>query len=668
MNQQDNESVRNPATRAQSSGAKMSKNNKHTNVLTMAGVAVTALAVSGVVIACGGDNTTLTVTVTPDASIVHVQADSGSTLVTCGTTGLTCGTGQECYMGACVTACGTGTSACGAACANTAVDPANCGTCGTACAAGQVCSAGKCAATCSPGYTTCGGDAGAATCATVQNDSANCGGCGVVCATGEACVAGECTVSCATGTTACTASSTYRNGGQPYEAGADADVDAAPVTECVDTSNDNQNCGGCGTVCASGTACVAGACITSCGALTACTAGPKQIVGDGGVPFDAGSIVDAGDAGDAGDASDTGATTVCTDPQSDNLNCGGCNLECAPNTNCVAGTCIAPTRLPIGCTTFVSTYNHSIAVDTSGDVLVAASCGGVATVFVSTNSATSFATGVAVPITGTPTVEAIALNASISGHAYLEVETSTGVYFSTSTNDGTTWSTPVSLGTAPTGWTQIAAYGTNVYVGSEQTIWQNGAYGVGTFTKLMNPSLTSASYGGVGVGADGTLWTGEEDVSLSVESSANQGSTWGTTTTTSGQCYYSNWAFGPHTIAVASGQGVTSDTLATITYGAPPTQTGTAGGMVISTGSESRAIAVDGADQQYVVGASGTQIFVQTALPNTSASVAKTAGFVGSTASNAGIAVGHTGKKAYAVWTVSGLTGGTFAAVQPFQF
>ncbi len=70
---------------------------------------------------------------------------------------------------------------------------------------------------------------------------------------------------------------------------------------CVDTTSDNNNCGGCNKVCPSGSSCTNGQCVCS-GGLSLCSG-------------------------------------TCVDTMSDNSNCGSCNHVCASNTTCTSGTC-----------------------------------------------------------------------------------------------------------------------------------------------------------------------------------------------------------------------------------------------------------------------------------------------------------------------------------------
>jgi len=113
-------------------------------------------------------------------------------------------------------------------------------------------------------------------------DVHNCGGCNVVCSVANG------TPTCSSGTCAV---------GACHSGFGDCDHNAA--NGCETSLTNNNNCGACGTVCASGTSCQSGQCVPSCGTVD-CGFGP-------------------------------------VDTCSDNFNCGGCGAFC-PAT-CIGGTC-----------------------------------------------------------------------------------------------------------------------------------------------------------------------------------------------------------------------------------------------------------------------------------------------------------------------------------------
>jgi hypothetical protein len=126
-----------------------------------------------------------------------------------------------------------------------ATDVDNCGACGRACSstnvATQVCAGGLCTPMCNPGYSDCtepmapSDDDGCET--NTDGDVDNCGGCGRACSGDnvdtKTCQGGVCTSSCSSG---------YANCSQPT---APSDDDGCETN----TTNDPQNCNGCGHRC-----------------------------------------------------------------------------------------------------------------------------------------------------------------------------------------------------------------------------------------------------------------------------------------------------------------------------------------------------------------------------------------------------------------------------------
>jgi hypothetical protein len=176
------------------------------------------------------------------------EADLRSDLANCGSCGNVCsqanGTStcvNDPYSGSyCqVNSCNSGYSNCGSSCSNLQVDQNNCGACGSVCSvtAGPgtaVCAGGNCSRTCSGGLALCGTG-----CFNLNSDINNCGSCGNVCPHVP--------------NSAATCRSVF--GGTPVC----TDICFAGFTRCSNTcstlTNDVNNCGACGNVCAGGLQC-----------------------------------------------------------------------------------------------------------------------------------------------------------------------------------------------------------------------------------------------------------------------------------------------------------------------------------------------------------------------------------------------------------------------------
>jgi hypothetical protein len=142
-----------------------------------------------------------------------------------------------------------------------------------------------------------------------------------------ACSNGHCGVTCNNGYTACNSAT-------------------APYVACVNTTNDPQNCGTCGKVCATSQACQGGTC-------QSCAAG--QILCNG----------------------------KCVNPQTDGNNCGGCGNACysyvlygAP-TGCSNGQCGVTCNIGYTACTSTSSPSRLTCVNTVSDPQNCGACGNV---------------------------------------------------------------------------------------------------------------------------------------------------------------------------------------------------------------------------------------------------------------------------------------------------
>ncbi len=119
-------------------------------------------------------------------------------------------------------------------CVDTTSDENNCQDCNRPCPAGFVCEGSQCLVDCH-GLTRCDGQ-----CVDTSSNDQYCGNCSTNCKTSsEVCAGGNCEASCSFPFIAC---------------------GTGASSTCVNPTNDNQNCNGCGKPCASGYACVNSAC------------------------------------------------------------------------------------------------------------------------------------------------------------------------------------------------------------------------------------------------------------------------------------------------------------------------------------------------------------------------------------------------------------------------
>ena len=154
--------------------------------------------------------------------------------------------------------------------------------------------------------------------------------------------------------------------------------DAANICDgkCVDTQNDPQNCGTCGTVCDASESCTGGACEKlGCGrGISQCTNKCVDLQND---PANCGKCGKACQAievcskGKCGSSCGNGVSqcgNVCVDMQNDATNCGGCGIACKEGEVCTKGAC----TLTCGTGT---TKCGSACVDVNNDPSNCSQCG-----------------------------------------------------------------------------------------------------------------------------------------------------------------------------------------------------------------------------------------------------------------------------------------------------
>ncbi len=138
---------------------------------------------------------------------------------------------------------------------------------------------------------------------------------------------------------------------------------------CVDTTEDPNNCGGCGVKCATAEACHGGMCTCSSG--TFCDEACVDTMAD---PDNCGTCnmkclaVETCQAGMCACPSGELCNGACVDKQTDPDNCGKCTVKCGGNETCQAGVC--------GCKSF-QTSCSGVCVDKLADPKNCGACGTV---------------------------------------------------------------------------------------------------------------------------------------------------------------------------------------------------------------------------------------------------------------------------------------------------
>ena len=289
--------------------------------------------------------------------------------VVCPSTAPVCSGSGSSYS--CVTGCTAPTpTLCSGTCVNTTSNPSDCSTCGNVCSAPAhaqaTCVSSACGISCNSGFTLCSG-----ACVDTTSDPNNCNGCGLKCTGGEQCVGSAC--KCPAGTNLCGGScvadsvsacgpscaicTSPTNG--TTACNGTACVDSCPSSSypaycsasnsCVNTANDNNNCGSCGHQCTGGESCQGSNCActagthlcggscssnsstASCGA-TSCIACP--------VPSNGTATCNGTTCGISCNGGYAQCGSSCANTQSDPANCGGCGHNCLAG-GCSLGVCQA---------------------------------------------------------------------------------------------------------------------------------------------------------------------------------------------------------------------------------------------------------------------------------------------------------------------------------------
>lgn len=360
----------------------------------------------------------------------------------CGSCGNTCtGISFRCAVTAagasCVDICPAGATACGNLCVNTTSNAQNCGGCGRACSAPNA--AGSCVGSscrigaCDPLWGDCDGDA-VSGCERSLTTASDCGSCGSICAstTGVlSCATGTCQVDlCFDGAADCdgvadngceadltspshctscdvvcvdpTPLCGLASGGMlQCLATCDAPAPTPCTGRCFDTTNDIDNCGGCGLVCALDAA--AAVCVDSECRVAGCNPGFDDCDGEDATGCESRLDRDPENCGECGMACTVpaNATATCTaetcgfdcmpgfgdcdgmegngceQSLTDETHCGACGRACTranAASSCATGTCELGACDP-GFGDCDARSDNGCEVDTSGDRTNCGMCG-----------------------------------------------------------------------------------------------------------------------------------------------------------------------------------------------------------------------------------------------------------------------------------------------------
>ena len=191
---------------------------------------------------------------TTDGNCTTGQYCSGGNCVPKKPDGQVCTGSNECSSGVCQSGvcqaqCPAGMVNCGGVCRNTSTDPINCGACGNVCARANAtpsCVSGQCSiGSCNVGFADCNGNSIDGCESNISTSTINCGSCGRVCSSNHivttSCSGGVCNGACTAGFADC-------NGNRQ--------IDGCETS----TTNDRNNCGGCGIVCSGVLNCVNSVC------------------------------------------------------------------------------------------------------------------------------------------------------------------------------------------------------------------------------------------------------------------------------------------------------------------------------------------------------------------------------------------------------------------------
>jgi glucosylceramidase len=138
---------------------------------------------------------------------------------------------------------------------------------------------------------------------------------------------------------------TTGTGGNPGTGGSPCSgTQTACGTDCIDTSSDPTNCGGCGIPCSTGQVCQNGACQCQAGLMLcngSCVASDATHCGSCATTCQTGQVCSNGACISSCDG--TGLTlcgSSCVDPSTSNTSCGGCGTTCGSTQHCAGAVCV----------------------------------------------------------------------------------------------------------------------------------------------------------------------------------------------------------------------------------------------------------------------------------------------------------------------------------------
>ena len=115
-------------------------------------------------------------------------------------------------------------------------------------------------------------------------------------------------------------------------------------TDCIDTSSDPMNCGGCGIPCSTGQICQGGSCQCQSGLMLcngSCVPSDATHCGSCSVSCQSSQVCSNGTCASSCDTGLTLCGSSCVDTTASSTNCGSCGTACAATEHCAGSSCVA---------------------------------------------------------------------------------------------------------------------------------------------------------------------------------------------------------------------------------------------------------------------------------------------------------------------------------------